>query len=309
MKCLVLGGGGFIGSHLVESLIEAGHQVTVFDRPSARYLYKYKNQGAITVMGDFLDIHNIQEALIGCDIVYHLVSATVPQTSNDNPGYDIDANVIGTVRFLDEARKANVKKIVYASSGGTVYGIPQEIPIKENHPTDPTSSYGICKLAIEKYLHLYWVLYGIDYCILRVSNAYGPRQPITDTQGVIPSFLNKVFQGAELEIWGDGSIIRDYIYIDDIVSAMVKSSTYHGEHKIFNIGAGEGHSINDIINSLEQVFRQPLNLKYLPPRKFDVPLNILDISRAKKHLEWRPVVGLQDGIFRTYEWASQIRDK
>jgi len=305
MKCLVLGGGGFIGSYLVEALLKTGYEVVAFDRPTARYLSKIESKGATICTGDFLNPKDIQDALLGCEVAYHLVSATVPQTSNEDPVYDVESNVVGTLKFLDEARKAQVKKIIYASSGGTVYGVPQGVPIKEGHPTDPTSSYGICKLAIEKYLHLYWVLYGIDYCVFRISNAYGPRQPITTTQGVISSFLSRILHGEVIEVWGDGSIIRDYIYIDDIISAMVNGVGYRGEYKIFNIGAGEGHSINDIINGLEQVFRQPLTVKYLPARKFDVPFNVLDISRAKKYLDWTPVVGLQDGIFRMYEWASK----
>lgn len=305
MRCLVLGGGGFIGSHLVEALLAFGHEVNIFDRPGARYLKEFERRGVNIFTGDFVSAGDVSLAILNCDLVYHLVSATVPQTSNENPEYDVAANVLGTLRLLDEARRAHVKKIVFASSGGTVYGIPQEIPIKENHPTDPTSSYGICKLTIEKYLHLYWALYGLDYCILRIANAYGIRQPITTTQGVISAFLDKALHGDELLIWGDGSIMRDYIYVSDIINAMLKAAGYQGEHKIFNVGAGQGHSIKDVISSLERVFQRPLQLKYMPARIYDVPVNILDISRAKKYLDWSPVVSLTDGISRTYEWALQ----
>ncbi|MCQ3937562.1 MAG: NAD-dependent epimerase [Chloroflexi bacterium] len=309
MKCLVLGGGGFIGSHLAEALLASGHEVAVFDHPGARYLGYLQTKGISVFTGDFLNQREASLPLSGSDVIYHLISATVPQTSNDDPAFDVEANVLGTLRMLDEARKAGVKKIIFSSSGGTVYGIPQEIPIKESHPTHPTSSYGICKLTIEKYLHLYWVLYGLDYNILRISNAYGDRQPARMTQGVISSFLDKTLRGDELIIWGDGSVIRDYIYISDIVDAMMKVANYEGDHKIFNIGAGQGHSIKDIINSLEQILQRPLQLRYMPARKFDVPVNILDISRAMQYLAWEPRVGLQDGIFRTYEWALQNMDK
>jgi UDP-glucose 4-epimerase len=305
MRCLVLGGGGFIGSHLVEALLASGNEVSVFDSPNARYLSFFRQQGIKIFTGNFLNFDDVTPSLSNADIVYHLISATVPQTSNDSPEYDVQANVLGTLRLLDGLRKTQVKKIIFASSGGTVYGMPKEIPIKESHPTDPTSSYGICKLTIEKYLHLYWTLYGLDYCVLRIANAYGVRQPITMTQGVISSFMDKAMRGDELVIWGDGSIMRDYIYISDIANAMTKAANYTGEYKIFNIGAGQGHSLNDIVSSLEMVFQEPLKLSYMPARTFDVPVNILDISRAKKYLDWMPMVSLHDGISRTYEWARQ----
>jgi UDP-glucose 4-epimerase len=309
MRCLILGGGGFIGSHLSDMLLASNHDVNIFSRPNARYLEHVRRQGANVFIGDYLNPRDVGPALAGCEVLYHLVSATVPQTSNDNPQLDIEANVLGTLHLLDEARKAGVRQVVFASSGGTVYGIPQEIPIKENHPTEPTSSYGICKLAIEKYLHLYWLLHGLDYRILRIANAYGVRQPITATQGVISSFLDKALHGEELIIWGDGTVMRDYVYVTDVAAALVEATVYQGEHRIFNVGAGRGHSLNDIIESIEQVVRRPLQLRYKPARIFDVPVNILDISQAGIHLNWQPTIGLQEGISRTYEWAQRDSGK
>lgn len=305
MKCLVLGGGGFIGSHLSEALLASNNEVNIFDRRGARYLEIVRSQGAEIFTGDFQQPDDLAPALSNCDVVFHLISATVPQTSNDNPSYDVQANVVGTLGLLDQARKAKVKRLVFASSGGTVYGVPQEIPIKEAHPTHPTSSYGICKLTIEKYLQLFWSLYGLDYCILRIANAYGPRQPLTATQGVISAFLHKALQHDELLVWGDGSIMRDYVYASDIVNALVKAMSYEGEYKIFNIGAGQGHSLNDIIGCIQQICQQPVQAKYLEGRVFDVPINVLDISRAKMYLKWQPTVGLLEGISRTYEWMLE----
>jgi UDP-glucose 4-epimerase len=305
MRCLVLGGGGFIGSHLSDTLLASDHEVTIFDRPDARYLENARRQGVNIFVGDYLNPDELRLALANHDVLYHLVSTTVPQTSNDDPVYDIQSNVLGTLRLLDEVRKAQINRIVFLSSGGTVYGVPREIPIRENHPTDPTSSYGIGKLMIEKFLYLYWTLYELDYCILRVANAYGPRQPITATQGVISAFLDRAMHQHELIVWGDGSIIRDYIYVSDIVAALEKAATYTGVHRIFNIGAGQGHSLNDIIEGIQLVVQQPLLIKYLSGRRFDVPVNILDISRAKTALDWHPMVSLQEGISRTYEWTRQ----
>jgi UDP-glucose 4-epimerase len=304
MKCVIFGGGGFIGSHLSEALLAGSHEVTVFDRPEARFLIDLERAGANLVTGDFINPEAIGRAISDCDVIYHLVSATVPQTSNDNPLYDVEANVLGTLRLLDAAKNAHVKKIIFSSSGGTVYGIPQEIPIKESHPTEPTSSYGISKLTIEKYLHLYSSLHGLNYCILRIANAYGERQPTTGTQGVIGAFLEKALRGLEISIWGNGSVMRDYTYVGDIVTAFIKAAEYEGEHKIFNIGAGRGHSLNDIIEIIEQVVGQPLKTKYLPGRIFDIPVNVLDIARAKMHLKWQPTVGILEGISHAYEWMQ-----
>lgn len=302
MRYLVIGGGGFIGSHLCEGLLAGGNNVTVFDRPNARYLKILTKKGAKIISGDFLDVDAVEQALSNCDMVFHLVSATVPQTSNENPIYDIETNVLGTLRFLDLARRSSVKRIIFASSGGTVYGIPQEIPIKESHPTVPISSYGITKLMIEKYLHLYWKLYGLDYSILRIANAYGERQPITQTQGVISSFLNKAIHQEEITVWGDGSVIRDYIYVGDISNAFMKAALHKGNFKTFNIGSGQGHSITDVICTIENIMQKPLTIKYAPGRSFDVPINILDITHARIQLKWQPEVGLLDGISRAYEW-------
>ena len=160
-----------------------------------------------------LNPDDIGRAVSGSDVVYHLASTTVPKTSNDDPPYDVETNILGTLRLLEVAWKKQVKKIIFPSSGGTVYGIPQEIPIKEDHPTEPISSYGICKLTIEKYLNLYWKLHGLDYCILRISNAFGERQPVTETQGAISAFLDGAINHRELVVWGDGSIMpRLYIH-------------------------------------------------------------------------------------------------
>ena len=309
MKCLVLGGGGFIGSHLTESLLKTGYDVAVFDVPEARYLEHVRSQGAKIITGNFLNPNDLNLAVQHCDIVFHLASMTVPQISNDNPLLDVEANVMGTLRLLDTARNAQVKKIIFSSSGGTVYGIPQEIPIREDHPTEPTSSYGITKLTIEKYLHLYWMLHGLDYGILRIANAYGERQPITTTQGVISSFLSKAIRHEEFVVCGDGSVLRDYIYVGDIVSAFLKIAVYDGQPKVFNVGAGQGHSLLDIISIIEKTIQRPLQIKYEKARLFDVPVNVLDTTNASQYLKWKPEVGLLEGIDRAYKWMLKEYEK
>jgi len=305
MRCAVFGGGGFIGSNLCEALLAHGHDVTVFDKGKSRNLDNLKQNGAILSIGDFFNPEDVRRSLVNQDVVFHLLATTVPQTSNDDSSYDVETNVIGTLKFLDLARKAQIKKIIFASSGGTVYGIPQEIPIKENHPTDPTSSYGITKLTIEKYLHLYWVLYGLDYCVLRIANAYGEKQRPTITQGVIAAFLERALQNKEVSVWGDGSVIRDYIFVTDISNALLKALSYSGAMKIFNISSGQGHSLIDVIHVIESITKRPLQVKYTNGRSFDVPISVLDISRAKNYLDWAPTISLFEGIARMYAWMTK----
>ena len=305
MRYLILGGGGFLGSHLSQTLLAAGHKVKIFDSPNARYLEIARQLGAEIVIGDFLNPRDLSKALIECDQIFHLVSMTVPQTSNDNPQFDVETNIIGTLRLLELLKNSEIQKVIFASSGGTVYGIPQKIPIKEFHPVNPISSYGITKLCIEKYLHMYWALFDVNYCVLRISNAYGDRQPVTKSQGVISSFLEKTIQNKEIVVWGDGSNIRDYIYVGDIAKAFMAASVYNGDLRVFNIGSGRGHSLVDIINIIEQVTGQKIRVRYAPDRSLDVPINILNNERAKLHLKWQPEIELLDGVSKTLEYMRR----
>lgn len=299
MNCVIVGGGGFIGSHLAEALLNQNNNVTIFDRPGAAYLELLSQKGAVIELGSFSETNDLNRILFGTDILFHLASTTVPKTSIDDPVFDIKTNLIGTINLLNVARDVGIKKLVFSSSGGTVYGIPRVIPITEEHPTNPISSYGITKLAIEKYLALFWTLYGLDYCILRVSNAYGERQVVSGTQGVIPTLITNALNHHEIRIWGDGSVIRDYIHVSDIISAFMAAALHKGEPKVFNIGSGIGHSINDIVKTLEELMDESLNLVYETGRPFDVPVNILDTSLARQALKWEAKVNLEAGVRQT----------
>ena len=289
MKCLVLGGRGFLGSHLCDTLVSSGHSVRVFDRPKVPAPEDSPVATSIEAFeGDFANKEDVAEAVNGCDVVFHLVSTTLPKSSNDNPIYDIETNVVGSMHMLEAAHNGNVKKIVFCSSGGTVYGIPRETPIRESHPTDPVCAYGISKLAIEKYLQLYHRLHGIDYCILRLANPYGERQRVTAAQGAATVFLYKAMMNESLDIWGDGTVVRDYIYVHDVVDAFCKAMHYQGESRIFNIGSGIGHSLNDVIHAIELLLQRSVKRRYMPGRPFDVPANVLDITQARDYLDWQP---------------------
>lgn len=301
--CLILGGAGFIGSHLAEALLGNGHAVRVFDRPNLALPASLATAcGLERVDGDFINEDDLMHAVPGCDVVFHLVWTTLPKSSNDNPIYDVDTNIIGTLHLLEVARRSGVRKIVFISSGGTVYGTPLQIPVPETHPTDPLVSYGISKLAIEKYLHLYKTLHGLDYIVLRVANPFGERQRVNAAQGAVAVFLARALAGEAIEIWGDGSVTRDYIYIRDVVEAFLKAMDYEGEPRVFNIGSGEGRSLNDILAAMEALLGRPVERRYLPARKFDVPVSVLDINRAREKLRWTPGISFAEGLRRTLGW-------
>lgn len=300
-SCLVLGGAGFIGSHLAEALLKAGHRVRIFDRPHLDRLPDFLQRPEFEVFtGDFLNPRALGPALAGSEVVFHLISTTLPKNSNDNPAYDIESNVLGTLRLLDLCREHGVRKMVFASSGGTIYGVPRSVPIAESHPTDPICSYGIQKLAIEKYLQLTHRLEALDYCILRPSNLYGPRQRLDIAQGAVAVFLDRALRGKPIQVWGDGSVVRDYLYVEDACEALVEAAAVKGEPKIFNIGSGVGTSLRELIRAIETLLGRPVPVEYGAARTLDVPANVLDASLARRHLGWTPRTSLAEGLRRTH---------
>lgn len=298
---LVLGGNGFIGSHLVDRLLADGHSVRVFDKYPERY-----RQPLVHVdyrFGDFGNRGLLSEALEGVDIVFHLISTSLPKTSNDDPAYDVQSNVIETLFLLEQCVARKIRKIVFISSGGTIYGRPTKLPIHEDCPTNPECSYGITKLTIEKYLALYNLLFDLDYVVIRPSNPYGSRQNPEGIQGAIAVFLGKIARGESVEIWGDGSVVRDYIFIDDLVDALCRAAFSETPDRIFNIGSGEGYSLNAIVAAIGRVTGHTVQVVYKAGRPFDVPAVYLDISRAKEQLGgWFPRVSLDEGIRQAWEF-------
>lgn len=298
MKCLVLGGGGFIGSHLAQALAQAGHRVRVFDRPRGRFLPLLERCEVVT--GDFLRAEDVARALEDIEVIFHLVCTTVPKSSNEDQAADVEANVAGTLRLLDLCRSRGARRLVFASSGGTVYGVPRALPIDEAQPTQPISSYGIHKLMVEKYLHLNQVLHGLDYRVLRIANVYGERQRIETAQGAVAVFLDRIRRGEALQIWGDGSVVRDYLYVGDAAEALVKAAAFEGEPRLFNIGSGAGVSLTQLIKEIEALLGRAVPVEYTAARSLDVPANVLDASLARRHLGWAPRTSLAEGLRRTH---------
>jgi len=308
MKCVLLGGAGFMGSHIAERLLAAGHAVRVFDISDRGFAHGTPGHRDIEwLRGDFLDPADVAAAVAGCQGVFHLVSTTLPQSSNQNPARDVADNIIGTLHLLEACRREGRCKIVFASSGGTVYGVPRAASITEGHPTHPITSYGIGKLTIEKYLELYRVLHGVDYCALRIANPFGERQRVASGQGAVTTFLHRAYRGEPIEIWGDGSVVRDYLYVGDVAQAMVRALDHRGAHRVINIGSGVGRDLNDILAAIETVIGRPVERRHVPARNFDVPANVLDIGLARAELGWAPTTSFEEGLRRTLRWVASAR--
>lgn len=299
---LVSGGSGFIGSHLVELLHQRGHLVRVVDLKPPRVA------GSEYVKMDIRELPQQPEVLESVDILYHLAWNTIPQTSNLDPGADIEDNLCSSVKLLEACVTAGIKKVIFMSSGGTVYGIPRQIPIPEDHPCDPRCSYGITKLGFEKYLEMFRITRGQEYVVLRGSNPYGEGQDFTRPQGAVGVFLYHLQHDLPIEIWGDGRIVRDYFYVGDLARALYRSISYRPPEngvRTFNVGSGYGLSLLELLETMEEITGRTPRLKFLPARPLDVPVNILDCRRIVALLGWRPQVSFSEGLQRTWQWLLQ----
>lgn len=300
-RCLVLGGGGFLGLNLCNRLAAAGAEVTCFSRshPQAEVL----DRRVARVSGQFSDRLALANAVERQDVVFHLIAGSIPESSNRDPSAELSAAPIATLHLLEICRSARIGKLVFASSGGAIYGIPAAIPIPEQAPTDPISAYGISKLMIEKSLHLYRHLHGIDYQILRIANPYGRFQLGTKHQGLIGSYIHRVLTDQPLEVWGTGAVVRDFLHIDDVSDAFLGAVAYRGPHKVLNVGSGRGLSVNEAIAELKVAFgRDHLPCVHRPSRAADVPANVLDTALIRSELGWQPRVPLQAGLTGTITW-------
>lgn len=305
--CLILGGNGFIGSHLAGGLLRQGFTVKVFDT----FQGGMKNLDSVRdnielINGDFLCDADVIRALKDTDYVFHYISTTNPVTSLENPVFDISSNIIGSVKLFQHAQNAGVEKVFFPSSGGTVYGEPKEIPIRESAPMNPVNPYAISKLAIEKYLDYFHHHFGMKYVILRYSNPYGEGQNPHAKQGVIPIFLNKIKNNERPVIYGDGSAIRDYLYIGDAVDATIAVVTSGTRERVFNIASGEETSLNQLIEIMSEVTNKHCLPEYVNDGKTYLSRFVLDISRLTRETGWKPKIPLKEGIDRTWRWISSL---
>ncbi|SFP76553.1 UDP-glucose 4-epimerase [Geopseudomonas sagittaria] len=301
MKVLVIGGYGFIGSHVSEELIRRGHYVRVYARRPP--LFK---TSAEWFFGDFHDSAKLAESLVGIDVVVHSLSSTVPATSASDPVSDIQKNLVGTVVLLQLMKEVGVGRLIYLSSGGTVYGNPLVSPVVESHPLNPISSYGAVKVAIEKFIGVSQHSWGVVPIIFRPSNPYGERQGHGGVQGLISTILSNALRAEPTCIYGDGSSVRDYIYVKDL-AVLIANSVEVGGEGIYNAGSGRGFSVGEIISVIKKVTGLPVPAKYLPARDFDVKEVVLESGSAMSAFGWRPTTSLEHGVKCHFEWLKRFK--
>lgn len=305
---LILGAAGFIGTNLVKWLLQNEESnLLLFDKAEGsihqKWREEYKRLRFVT--GEFSSTYDFEKLTEGIDVVYHLISTTCPTNSNQDVAQEMEANVIPTIKLLDACVKNHCKKIVFLSSGGTVYGKDHNGLCEEGEESFPISSYGIQKVAIEKILYLYGYLYGLDYRIIRLSNPYGPYQRPNGVQGVIATFTYLALNGKTITVYGDGSVIRDYIYIDDAIRGIQQVVNSKGLQKLFNLGSGKGHSINEVIQVIQNQVGQKLEIQHTESRKVDVPVNILNMERFEKEFGVFTTGSLTEGIQKTIQFMQQ----
>ena len=307
MKTLLIGGAGYIGEHLIPLLLARGRQVTVLGRrkvPAHRLpdgaMYIAGDFGQRDVLGDLLDRH--QE-------VVHLAYATVPNTSFQNPLADLLQNLPPTVQLFSEMA-ARDQKLILVSSGGTVYGESIRVPIREDHPTKPISPYGVTKLTLENYAHLYAVTHGLKYICVRPANAFGVGQRPFSGQGFISTAIASALRGQPARIFGQNGSVRDYIYVDDLVAGIASILEKGHLSETYNLGSGVGLSNMNVIEAISPLIKEigyEVRVEHLPERSFDVKVNVLDSTKLQEHTGWKQHVEFGEGLRRTCEWLRNYR--
>ena len=305
MKILVTGGAGFIGSHIVNALIEAGHDVVVIDdlstgheknvNPKARFHKMDVRDPAV------FDLFAAEKF----DVVSHQAARGNVRASMEDPMIYADVNVRGGINLLECCRKFGTKKIIYSSTGGCVYGELQYLPADEKHPIQPRDPYGASKASFELYLPVYAMNYGLNYTILRYPNVYGPRQDPLGEAGVVSIFIGQMLRNIQTIINGDGEQLRDYVYVSDVVSANILC-LIKGDGGTYNLGRGPGVSVNHIFKSLKMMTNYPLDEIHGPSKLGEVRNCFLDAGKIKRELGWDPLVTLDEGLRNTLDFFRPI---
>ena len=301
---LILGGGGFLGSALARRLANDGRRVyRVMRQPAPAF---GANDSVHT--SDLSDKVLMRELMGRCGTVFHLASATTPGSSARQPSLEAELNISPTLRFLDVMQDFSGRRLIFVSSGGALYGNPDIAAAAETYPTSALSYHGAGKLALESFLATFSRLSGIRLTVLRPSNLYGPAQPLKSGFGLVRTMLQHIRLGTTMEIWGDGETVRDLLYIDDMVEACCRlCARPDADGEVFNIGAGVGHSINQLRQLAEQVTGQRLAVAFQPQRRVDVSRIVLDCAKIRARLDWTPAVPLDEGIERTWQWLQSQR--
>lgn len=302
MKILVTGGAGFIGSHVVDLLIEKGHEVVVVDDLSTGHRSNV-NPAATFYQ---IDIRSPQVAEIfekeQPQVIDHHAAQMDVRYSVENPLFDADVNVLGSINLIELARKFDIERFIYISTGGAVYGEPEYLPCDEDHPVNPICPYGASKHTVEHYLYMYQELYGLNYVILRYPNVYGPRQDPHGEAGVVAIFSGQMLTGDQVVINGDGEQERDFVYVGDCARANLLALSTENVNSIFNLGYGKGTTINEIFANLKNISGYELSAKHGPAKVGETRRIFLEASKAEKELNWVPTIGLEAGLKETVEY-------
>lgn len=304
MKALVIGGSGFIGSHIVDRLVTEGWEVTVFDRERSPY-----RSAPLSVQfeeGEFDDTDRIGEVVSrDFDVVVHSLSTTTPKTSNDDIEYDICSNLVATVKLIEACTRKKRPKLVFISSGGAIYGNNETGSSFETDELQPICSYAITKLAVEKYLHMFHSLFGLNYVSLRVSNPYGPRQNPYGGHGAVATFLARIIADEPIDIWGDGRTVRDYLHVSDVADACYRAATSTCTG-VYNVGSGTGTTLLELIALLGATVGKKPVVRHLPERRLDVRRIVLDCTKAERELGWKARIPLTVGVRETAKWVATV---
>ena len=304
--CCVIGGSGFIGHHLVEILGRQGKTLTVIGRnhlPS-----RTLPAGVRYIAGDYGDRTFLRSVLHDVDEIIDLAYASVPKTSFEDPVNDILSNLPSSVNLFEVASSFPIKKIVIVSSGGTIYGKALRLPIREDHPTNPISPYGITKLAVEKYALMYHALKGLPVVCVRPGNAFGEGQIPFKGQGFVATAIASALKGQEINIFGEQGTIRDFVYVKDLARGIAVALDHCPSGGCYNIGSGQGRSNKEIIEMVAAIAKSrniALRVKVLPSRQYDVPANVLDSSKLRKETGWFPAIPLKEGLELTWKHFEQ----
>jgi UDP-glucose 4-epimerase len=308
MKILVTGGAGFIGSHVVNAFIEDGHEVVIIDDLSTGRQSNL-NPAARFYQVDIRDPH-LEEIfrIEKPDVISHHAAQMDVRRSVAEPLFDADVNILGSLKLIEYAKKYPVKKFIYISTGGAVYGEPEYLPCDENHPINPICQYGASKHTVEHYLYMYHVNYGLKYTVLRYPNVYGPRQDPHGEAGVVAIFCGKMLAGEPVTINGDGEQTRDYVYVGDCARANVMVADENQASGIYNLGTGKGTSVNEIFAGLRDIIGYQLAPVYGPAKVGETRFIYLSADKAAQELGWQPTIPLAEGLRKTVDYfrASEL---
>lgn len=303
-RVLLIGGNGFIGSHIADYLLKDGYAVRILDRYRERF--RSPLSGVEYVEGDFSHPDSLKTALRGYNTVVHLAHCGVPATSVAAPEREVIDSIAGFSQMLDLLKGSDVERFLLFSSGGAVYGVLDQIPAGESFCGWPISPYGVAKIAMEKYLHMFSYLNGLSYQIIRPSNAYGPRQNFLGAQGVIAIFIHRILTRQTIEIWGDGSAVKDYIFISDLARAVLALLKSGCSNDVFNVGSGTCVSVNDLLAVIQDVTGLKADIKYTAVRRQDVQKVVLSCKKIVQNAGWQSEVGIREGITETAKWVQSV---